>query len=60
VEMAGKEGKNVGKSGKLGAEDKQRRLTLEGKEGGKKVMFKVKNGWKKRKRKDYPRYVAKL
>jgi len=41
--MAGKKGKSVGKSDRASTEDKQRRLTLEGKEGkeGKKVMFKL-------------------
>jgi len=39
--MAGREGKNVGKAGRLSSEEKQRRITLEGKEGGKKIMFKL-------------------
>jgi len=41
--MAGKEGKSVGKVGRPSAEDKQRKLTLEGKEGkeGKKVKFRL-------------------
>jgi len=37
--MVGKEGKSVGKAGRLNVEDKQRRLTIEGNEGGKKVKF---------------------
>jgi len=37
--MARKEGKSVGKAGRLSAEDKQRRLTIEEKEGGKRVKF---------------------
>jgi len=41
--MAGKEGKSVSKVGRPSAEDKQRKLTLEGKEGkeGKRVMFRL-------------------
>jgi len=39
--MTGKEGKGVGKAGRLSLEDKQRRLTSEGKEGGKKVMLRL-------------------
>jgi len=36
--MVGKEGKSVGKAGRLISEEKQRRITLE---GGKKIMFKL-------------------
>jgi len=41
--MAGKEGRSVGKVGRPSVEDKQRKLTLEGKEGkeGKRVMFRL-------------------
>jgi len=39
--MAGKEGKSASKLSKLSAEDKQRKLSLEGKEGSKKVSFKL-------------------
>jgi len=39
--MVGKEEKGVGKTGRLSLEDKQRRLTSEGKKGVKKVMFRL-------------------
>jgi len=38
--MAGKEGKSIGKVGRPSVEDKQRKLTLEDKEG-KRVMFRL-------------------
>jgi len=56
--MAGKEGKSVSKSGRLNAEGKQRRLTLEGKEGGKKITFKLSEEKLKKEKKKRPSEVC--
>jgi len=49
--MAGKEVKGVDKVGKLSLEDKQRRLTTEGKERKKRLCLNLaKRVWRKRKK----------